>query len=362
MAALHSMTLFRFTRMSVLSSIPIRTALCRSGFPQSHASRTWQRLYSKIPHITSRSASQWGRSNYRPPQYNRFSRAQQIRYLWATSPRFRLGVGAAGAGGGVFYYSNLETVPVSGRSRFNCISAAMEEQMGQEQYQQLVQELRGKILPAHHPYSKMVDRVMQRLIPVSGMKDAKWEVRVINDPEQKNAFVLPGGKVFVYSGILPICGGDDGLAAVLGHEISHNYARHTGEKLSRYAWLVPLGFIAAYTFDISGQMTHFLLSLILEKPNSRAMESEADYIGLLMMAQACYNPKAAVGLWERMAKEEQYASPQLLSTHPASKNRTVQIREWIPEAEEKQAQSQCGNTTQISDQFRQAFGQKGDFF
>lgn len=86
------------------------------------------------------------------------------------------------------------------------------------------------------------------------------------------------------------------------------------------------------------------------------MESEADHIGLLMMAQACYDPSAAVGFWERMAKEEKYAPPQILSTHPASKNRMTVIQGWLPEAQQKRAESACGSTIGYVDEFRRAFG------
>ena len=119
-----------------------------------------------------------------------------------------------------FYIYNLETVPVSGRRRFNCISAKRETDMAQQLYGQVMQEFGSRVLPAWHPNSKLVNKVMNRLIPASGLEDQAWEVHVVNDP-QMNAFVLPGGKVFVFSGILPICNGEDGLATVLGHEIAH---------------------------------------------------------------------------------------------------------------------------------------------
>lgn len=92
----------------------------------------------------------------------------------------------------MFYYSNLERVPISGRLRFNCVSAVFEEQQGKQALQQIAQEFQGKVLPPWHPDSKLVERVLKRLIPASGMENLEWEVKVINDPEQKNAFVLPG--------------------------------------------------------------------------------------------------------------------------------------------------------------------------
>ena len=154
--------------------------------------------YQKSPSIlqrcVARSASQWGRPSPRRPQprYNRFGSAGKVYNLWYTSPGFRYGLGAAGIGGGIFYVANLETVPITGRRRFNCVSADFEKWISSGGDASILQQYRGAILPPHHPYSKLVNRVMSRLIPVSGLEGEKWEVRVIDDPKQKNAFVLPG--------------------------------------------------------------------------------------------------------------------------------------------------------------------------
>lgn len=170
-------------------------------------------------------------------------------------------------------------------------------------------------------------------------------------------FLRDRGKVFVFSGILPICQDDDGLAAVLGHEISHNLAHHVGEKVSRNFLIALLVFGIVLSVDVSGQLAHSVLSLLLDLPNSRKQESEADFLGLLMMSQACYDPNAATRLWERMAKAEQHSPPQFLSTHPASRNRITEIQGWLPQAEEKRIQSECGVTSGYADQFRRTFRQ-----
>lgn len=147
-------------------------------------------LISELP---TRSASQWGPLGRRQqPRYNRFNRAQQLYNLWHTSPGFRYSVGGMGVGGGIFYYVNLERVPVSGRLRFNCVSEKYEEQAAEQQFHMVMQEFRGRVLPPNHPSSRLVNRVLQRLIPASGLEGQQWEVRVIDDPEQKNAFVMPG--------------------------------------------------------------------------------------------------------------------------------------------------------------------------
>lgn len=141
---------------------------------------------------------------------------------------------------------------------------------------------------------------------------------------EANAFVLPGGKVFVYTGILPITQNDAGLAAVLGHEIAHNLANHSAERMSGaivVQMLIYVATIAEWTLGGNGQISHYLAQIALDfgvmRPASRQQESEADFIGLLLMAQSCYDPKAAVGLWQRMQKAQKGAPPEWLSTHPS---------------------------------------------
>lgn len=124
-------------------------------------------------------------------RYSRFEQTSNLFRRWASRPSFYYEVGALGGAVGVFYIANLETVPVSGRRRFNVISPQFEEQLGEQQYQQILQEFRGRILSEWDPRVRMVHRVMDRLIPVSGLENQKWEIHVIDD-DQINAFVLPG--------------------------------------------------------------------------------------------------------------------------------------------------------------------------
>lgn len=210
---------------------------------------------------------------------------------------------------------------------------------------------------------------MNRLIPHSELpaETNNWEVHVIRD-EQKNAFVIPGGKVFVFSGILDVCQGEAGLAAVLGHEIAHNVAHHSAERMSSYAVFLPVAIVASLLLglgDIGNVFTRMVVDLAFLRPGSRKQEvsvgffgfhqnfetdsflqSEADYIGLMMMAQACYDPSAAVGLWSRMEAAEHDAPPEFISTHPSSHNRMEKIQSWLGDAELKREQSGCG---QVSD-------------
>ena len=138
--------------------------------------------------------------------------------------------------------------------------------------------------------------------------------------------MIPGGKVFVYSGIIPIAGSDDGLAAILGHEIAHNLARHAAESMSSLVMFAPIRWVlifldaTGYTMGLGRILGDFAMELGLARPASRKQESEADYIGLMMMARSCYNPSEAVGVWERMEKAmtQQEQVPEWLSTHPSA--------------------------------------------
>jgi predicted Zn-dependent protease len=139
-----------------------------------------------------------------------------------------------------------------------------------------------------------------------------------------NAFVIPGGKVFVYSGILPIAKNDDGLAAILGHEIAHNLARHAAESMSSLVMLAPIRWAlifldsTGYTMGLGRLLGDIAMDLGLMRPASRKQESEADYIGLMMMAKSCYDPSEAVKVWERMEQAQRDEGiPQWLSTHPS---------------------------------------------
>ncbi|KAL5339493.1 TCP-1/cpn60 chaperonin family-domain-containing protein [Aspergillus crustosus] len=230
---------------------------------------------------------------------------------------------------------------MTGRRRFNCVSHKRELSMGEDAYQEMLQQYRG-----------------QRLIPQAPIDGAEWRVHVIKDDKMMNAFVLPGGKVFVFTGILPICQDEDGLAAVLGHEIAHVAAHHTAEKMSTSFITMGAVFLTAFLFDVSGQIPSIILNLMYSWPNSRTQEAEADNIGLMMMSRACFNPEAAVGLWARMQKAEKQAPPQFLSTHPTSYNRQEAIRGWLSKAQGIYEDSGCASIGSYLPGFRDA---RGDF-
>ncbi|KAK9417951.1 putative Peptidase family M48-domain-containing protein [Seiridium unicorne] len=283
------------------------------------------------------------------------------------SPSTHTVIAVAVLGAVVFYFANVQTVPVSGRRRFNCYSPSTVEAVSEQQYKRIIYDVErqgGRFLSDWDPRTQMVKRVMRRLIPVSGMEDAAWEVRVIDDPNQANAFVLPGGKVFVFSGIIPIARNEDGLAAVLGHEIAHNLAEHIGERMSGQIGVnILLGSVVLLTALWGGALlaTQFfggsLLDLLFSRPMGRRQESEADYIGLMMAAEACYDPEAALTFWQRMEAHSQGSPPEWMSTHPSNHNRIEKIKEWLPKAMEKRLESDCRGTANWADMFRKAMDQ-----
>ncbi|PBP19979.1 GPI anchored peptidase m48 [Diplocarpon rosae] len=267
----------------------------------------------------------------------------------------------AGGSAVIFYYSNLETVPVSGRRRFNCFSDAFVEAEGERTYKKIMRDHANAILPDWDRRTKLVNKVMAKLIPASGLEHVNWEVHVIDSPEA-NAFVIPGGKVFVYSGLLPITKTEDGLAAVLGHEIAHNLARHTAEQMSSSVVIYgPLRIAFLFmdalglTLGLGPQIAEFLMDLGFMMPASRKQESEADYIGLMMMAHSCYNPKEAVKVWERMeVSQKNHNIPEWMSTHPSNSSRIAQIRKWLPKAEDARSESDCSFTWGHFDGFQKS--------
>ncbi|KAF3012449.1 T-complex protein 1 subunit theta [Penicillium rubens] len=292
----------------------------------------------------------------RQNQYNRFRGSSRqplvFRLVQNAKPHHFviIGVGISG-----LYLYNTEIVEMTGRRRFNCVSRHQELNMGEESYREVLNAERGKILPHNHPLTRMVDGVLQRLIPQVDIEGADWKVHVIKDDGMVNAFVLPGGKVFVYTGILPICKDEDGLAAVLGHEIAHVVAHHPAERMSNSFITLGAVFAISFLFDVSGQFSSFLLNLMYSLPNSRTQEAEADNIGLMMMSKACFNPEAAVKLWARMHEQEKQAPPQFMSTHPTSYNRMEAIQGWLHKAEATYEENGCSSVKGYTR--RQATGQ-----
>ncbi|KAM3566618.1 hypothetical protein ARSEF4850_000371 [Beauveria asiatica] len=288
----------------------------------------------------------------------------------ASGPQSKAAVAAVVLAAVAFYVWNSQTVPLTGRTRFNFLSDEIAERMNPQPVESILKQVYdagGVILSERDMRTRIVKNVMRRLIPVSGLTDLKWEIYVIADDSQANAFVLPGGKVFVFSGLINMCGNEDALAAVLGHEIAHQTASHTAERLS-LAWVGNL--TTGALFFLAGALPGLALfamwtatgafvlpTLMVELPMSRTHEYEADHIGLMMMAEACYDPRASIGFWKRMSKHGQEIE-EVLSTHPSNNHRVARLKQLMPEALAKREQSDCKGTESFAQRFRYAMKQR----
>ncbi len=240
--------------------------------------------------------------------------------------------------------SGCSTVPVTGRKSLSLISSGEEMQLGLSSFEQLKKETPVSKDPAAN---KLVQKVGKRIAQVAqpDMPNAQWEFVVFDSPEA-NAFCLPGGKVGVYSGLLPITKNEAGLATVIGHEVGHAVAHHGAERMSE-AMLMETGSQALGTaLSTSSPAVQTAAALAYgvgtkvgrELPHSRGQELEADHIGLIYMARAGYDPEEAVEFWKRFAAYNHQAGgapsglTRFLSTHPLDEKRIQEIENLLPEA------------------------------
>ncbi|MBE0644447.1 MAG: M48 family metallopeptidase [Bacteroidetes bacterium] len=246
------------------------------------------------------------------------------------------------------FISSCSTVPVTGRSQLNLIPASTMLSMSYQQYGDFMQSHQSS---RDQSKVQMVQRVgvniknaVESYFKQKGLSDQlqgyKWEFNLVESNEV-NAWCMPGGKVVVYSGILPITQNEVGLAVVMGHEIAHAVAEHGSERMSQ-GLLTQLGGMALNealaskpaetralwmtAFGVGAQVGVLL-------PYSRLHESEADKLGLIFMAMAGYNPNEAVAFWQRMAANKGGAAPpEFLSTHPSDATRIKDLQAAMPEA------------------------------
>ena len=242
--------------------------------------------------------------------------------------------------------TSCATVPVTGRRSLNLIPDAELARMSLESYRKVIDEAELSTDPAQLERVRRVgDRIARATVSYLRAHQLpydqfQWEFNVIQDDEQVNAWAMPGGKIAVYTGILPVSENDAGLAAVLGHEIAHVLAKHGNERMSR-ALLVQLGgqTLSAATRQRPAWTSNLLLASYgagaqvgVLLPHSRLQESEADHIGLILMAIAGYDPRAAIGLWQRMGQVGGSRPPSFLSTHPQPQARIADMQRHMPEA------------------------------
>jgi predicted Zn-dependent protease len=259
--------------------------------------------------------------------------------LWAA---LRLGA----TGGALESLAGCYKAPGTARDQFIYISPEKEIAMGVSAFRDI---LRSAPLSTNPEINDLIHRVGRRIAEAANKPEYHWEFAVIEEPNVVNAFCLPGGKVAVFTGILPTAKNEAGLATVMGHEVAHALQRHGAERISRniLEQIAQLGTLAAAA---SGAMDPGVMQGIqsaygvgVSLPFNRKQESEADYIGLQLMAKAGYDPREAVPFWERMSGcprkmigtlcfRSASSIPEFLSTHPSDVTRLNQIEAWIPNA------------------------------
>lgn len=255
---------------------------------------------------------------------------------------FLLGITLAG------WLAACATVPETGRQQLLLISPNEEMQLGLTEFEKLK---KNTPISQDAANNALVERVGWRIAKVANLPNAQWEFVLFDQPKTPNAFCLPGGKVGIFSGILPITQDEAGLATVMGHEVAHAVARHGAERMSQ-GLLVQLGgqALSTATKTQPGLTQQLILGAYglganvgIMLPHSRSQELEADRIGLLYMARAGYDPRQAVAFWQRFrAYNEKHGGGNgiaFLSTHPLDEVRIARLQELMPEAlaEYKQA-------------------------
>lgn len=242
------------------------------------------------------------------------------------------------------------TVPGTGRSQLSLVNDNELNTMAASQYREMIQKgpLSGSqkdtamIKKVGAKISKAAEQYLRDHGLAQDIPSYNWEFNLIESSDV-NAFCMPGGKVAFYTGILPYCQGENGVAVIMGHEVAHAIAHHSRERASQQLMTnvggtllgVGLGVGGASELTSDVAMAAFGLGsqVGVLLPFSRAHESEADRIGLYLMAMAGYDPEGAVGFWERMSAGSQKGGSDFLSTHPSDQRRIADIKKYLPEAE-----------------------------
>jgi predicted Zn-dependent protease len=250
--------------------------------------------------------------------------------------------------GALLLGTHRQKAPVTHRTERVRLTDQQQMQLGDQQYEKTLQQSQAQIVSSGDGYSE-VQRVAKRIEAVAGRDKPAftWRVTLLRSKEA-NAYCLPGGKIVVYTGILPLTRSDAGLATVLGHEVAHATAEHVAERIERQNLTrVAAAIIAGGVAVTPGQYARVVALLgvggqAASLPFSRKQESEADHIGLVYMARAGYDPRQAVAFWKRMARASKGKEPpEFASDHPSDQHRIERVQGWLPEAEReyKPAQS-----------------------
>ncbi len=248
----------------------------------------------------------------------------------------------------LFYVVACAEIPITHRKSLRLVPESELLTMSLQQYSEVLKKSK---LSTDQQKVKMVRNVGFKIAKAAeaflaeagqsaNIKNYQWDFNLIEDDKTVNAWVMPGGKAAVYTGILPYTQNETGLAVVLGHEVAHALADHGNERMSDALVAQMGGMALSMALSSQPQQTQQLFMTVYGAganvgfllPYSRLHESEADRIGLTLMARAGYDPREAIPFWERMGKQEGQRPPQFLSTHPAPETRIADIKKYLPEA------------------------------
>ena len=248
----------------------------------------------------------------------------------------------------LLFVASCSTVPITGRKRVNLVSDAQILPSSFAQYSGFLEKNKissnvaktNEVKQVGARISKAVDKYM-RANNMKAEADAyRWEFNLIED-NTVNAWCMPGGKVVFYTGILPICDNTDGIAAVMGHEVAHAFAKHGQERMTSSYGQQLGGLAVALSTNNEDPETQQLWNTVYGVGSqvgmlaySRTHETEADKLGVVFMIMAGYNPEESVNVWIRMGQQAsaQSAPPEFLSTHPSNETRIKELTAWIPQA------------------------------
>ncbi|MCF8304774.1 MAG: M48 family metalloprotease [Bacteroidales bacterium] len=257
------------------------------------------------------------------------------------------------------------TVPITNRTQLSLLPQNMLLDMSLTNYNSFLEQ--NDPLPASNPKVKMtrevgdniagaVEEFMRRKGRSNELKNYGWEFNVVQK-DQVNAWCMPGGKVVVYTGILPLTEDKSGLAVVMGHEIAHAIANHGNERMSQQLAITLGGLTLRYAMREEPEKTRQIFmtaygvgSALGTLAYSRKHEYEADKLGMVFMALAGYHPKRAISFWKKMAEKGGPNPPEFISTHPSDENRVEALREYLPKAMKYYKSgngNEGGNTIQI---------------
>jgi predicted Zn-dependent protease len=259
-----------------------------------------------------------------------------LRFLLAR-PLIAVAIAAVVVGVSLLVHTHKQSTPVTHRTEHVALSEAQQSQLGSQQYAKTLQQYRADIVASGARYAQ-VQRVAKRIEAVAARDRPAfdWKVTLLRKDEA-NAYCLPGGKIVVYTGILPVTRNDAALATVLGHEVAHATAEHAAERIEReHLTKIAAAIIAGGVAFTPAQYLRVaaLLGAADTLPFSRSQESEADHIGLVYMARAGYDPHQAVAFWKRMQLASKGKEPpEFASDHPSDAHRIQRIQGWLPEAE-----------------------------